>query len=75
MIVNEKVYTVALTEKEVSIVVDALADYVRTRKAIINDDTQNDVQRTAAQLQIPAVKDLRNAFGKLAGRFFMGADA
>lgn len=75
MIVNEKVYNVALTEKEVSIVTDALAAYCMSMKAIVSDDSQTDIQRTAAQLKIPAAKDLRNAFGQLAGRFFMCADA
>lgn len=75
MVVNGKTYNITLTEKEVQTITDALQGYCKSRIAIVNDTAQSDFLRTKTQEMIPGIKDLRNNFGRLVNRSFMGSDA
>lgn len=75
----EKVWTIELTEQEIETVARALRGEVQFIKQDIetydlttSEGTQKAVRR---KHEMDEAKELRNAFGRLIGRTYMGEDA
>lgn len=75
----EKVWTIELTEQEIETVTRALRGEVQFIKQDIetydlttSEGTQKAVRR---KHEMDEAKELRNAFGRLIGRTYMGEDA
>lgn len=73
MTVIKKTYIIELTPEDIELITTALHGQYMTNKAIIEENGDNTVDYIRQNLK--AARNLRNEFGNLINRSYMGVDA
>lgn len=74
MTVLNKTYTIELTDQDIDIITTALHGQYKTEKELLQEQSEGSA-RTRIFDNMDLARNLRNDFGRLIGRAYLGEDA